>query len=75
MCRYRNFCLNRVLAPEGGSLSFASPKYMDVLNIENAGAIFCKRKEPMKRRPDAGCYLRSGIFAGIFQKGLLCPSG
>jgi hypothetical protein len=29
MCRYRDSCFNRVLAPEGESLSFASPKERD----------------------------------------------
>jgi hypothetical protein len=46
MCRYRDNCFNRVLAPEGESLSFASPSHMDVVNVENAGAFFHKRKEP-----------------------------
>ncbi|NOS74240.1 MAG: hypothetical protein HOP36_06835 [Methyloglobulus sp.] len=60
-----------VLAPTGEILSFASPSHMDVAHAENAGAIFCKRKKPKKRRPDAACFLRSGIFIGVCWKGLL----
>jgi hypothetical protein len=55
MCRYRDGYFNRVLAPEGEILSFASPSHMDVVNVENAGVFFHKRKYPKKRRP--GCRL------------------
>jgi hypothetical protein len=32
---------------------------MDVANAENARAIFCQKKIPKKRNPDAACFLRS----------------
>jgi hypothetical protein len=64
MCRYRDGCLNRVLAPEGETLSFASPSHMEVVNVAYAGAFFHKRKYPKPRRPDAACFLRSGAAYG-----------
>jgi hypothetical protein len=48
MCRYRDGYLNRVLAPVGEVLSFASPKE----STQSLGG------------PDAACFLRSGIFIG-----------
>ena len=57
MCRYRHGYFNRVLAPEGEALSFASPK-------ESA---------QRKGDPDAAYILRSGIFIGGCQKGLPVP--
>jgi hypothetical protein len=59
MCRYRDAQFNRVLAPEGEILSFASPKE----SIQRKGD------------PDAACFLRSGIFVGVCQKGRPCPFG
>jgi hypothetical protein len=55
LSRYRDANFNRVLAPEGEILSFASPSHMDVVNVENAGAFFHKRKYPKLGRP--GCRL------------------
>ncbi|WP_411725793.1 hypothetical protein [Methyloglobulus sp.] len=55
MCRYRDATFNRVLAPEGELLSFASPK----------------ESSQRKGDPDAACFLRSGVFTGGCQKGLL----
>jgi hypothetical protein len=46
---------NRVLAPEGAILSFASPKE----SIQRKGG------------PVAACFLRSVVFIGDCQKGLL----
>jgi hypothetical protein len=57
LSRYRDANLNRVLAPEGEALSFASPK-------ESA---------QRKGDPDAACFLRSGFFIGGCQKGLPVP--
>jgi hypothetical protein len=59
LCRYRDAYVNRVLAPEGETLSFASPKE----SIQRKGD------------PDAACFLRSGIFIGVCQKGRPCPFG
>ncbi|WP_036308397.1 hypothetical protein [Methyloglobulus morosus] len=57
-----------VLAPAGEFLSFASPSLMDVANAENAGAIFCKRKKPKKRRPYAAYFLRSSILTRVVKR-------
>ena len=46
---------NRVSAPEGGLLSFASPK----------------ESNQRKGDPDPACFLRSVVFTGGCQKGLL----
>jgi hypothetical protein len=71
MSRYGDGHFDRVLAPEGEILSFASPSHRDVVNVENAGAFFRKRKYPKLRRPYAACFLRSVVFVGGCQKGLL----
>jgi hypothetical protein len=55
MCRYRDSIFNRVLAPEGEILSFASPKE----SVQRKGD------------PDAACFLHSDVFIGGCQKGLL----
>jgi hypothetical protein len=55
----RRLFLMPVLAPAGEILSFASPKE----SIQRKGD------------PDAACFLRSGIFIGVCQKGHPCPSG
>jgi hypothetical protein len=62
-----------VLVPTDEILSFASPSHMDVVNVENAGAFFHKRKYPKKRRP--GCRLFPALLAFTrgCQKGLPCP--
>jgi hypothetical protein len=57
LSRYRDANFNRVLAPEGEILSFASPKE----SIQRKGD------------PDAACYLRSGVFVRLCQKGHGCP--
>ncbi|NOU22654.1 MAG: hypothetical protein HOO93_12890 [Methyloglobulus sp.] len=57
MCRYRDSYSNRVLAPEGEVLSFASPKE----STQSLGD------------PDAACFLRSGVFIGGCQKGTPVP--
>ncbi|NOU23845.1 MAG: hypothetical protein HOO93_19020, partial [Methyloglobulus sp.] len=54
MCRYRDSYSNRVLAPEGEILSFASPKE----SIQSLGD------------PDAARFMRSGVFVGGCQKSL-----
>jgi len=57
----------------GRLLFFVWMSDMDVVNVENAGAFFCQRKG-VKRKPlDAACFLRSGIFVGVCQKGLPVP--
>jgi hypothetical protein len=43
-------------------LSFASPSHMDVVNAENEGAFFRKRKYPKRRRPYAACFLCAVVF-------------
>jgi hypothetical protein len=63
--------LKPVLAPAGETLSFASPSHMDVVNAENAGAFFRKRKYPKKRRP--GCRLLPALWR--FYRGLPKPFG
>ena len=55
LCRYRDDVFNRVLAPEGEILSFASPK----------------ESTQRKGDPDAAYFLRSVVFTGRCQKGLL----
>jgi hypothetical protein len=74
MSRYRDGHFDRVLAPEGEILSFASPSHMDVVNVENAGAFFHKRKYPKLRRPYAACFLRSVVKVGGCQRDS-CPFG
>jgi hypothetical protein len=69
MCHCRDAYFNRVLAPEGEFLSFAQPNHMDVVNVENAGAIFHKRKYPKLRRP--GCRLRFSHLPGVVKKDFL----
>jgi len=53
MCRYRDFLFNRVLAPEGEILSFASPKE----SIQRKGD------------PDAAFFLRSSLSTGVAGRG------
>jgi hypothetical protein len=57
MCRYCDGYLNRVLAPEGEALSFAS----------------AKESAQRKGDSDAACFLRSGFFIGGCQKGVPVP--
>jgi len=42
---------------------------MDVVNVENAGAIFHQRKVSKRKPPDAACFLRSGSFIGVCTQG------
>ncbi len=48
---------------------------MNVVNAENAGAIFRQRKVSKRNPPDAAGFLRSAVFIGVCQKGHPCPSG
>ena len=56
--------MNRVLVSEGESLSYASPKYMDVVNVENTGAPSTKARNQRKGDPMplASCALAKGGF-------------
>jgi hypothetical protein len=38
---------------------------MDVVNAENAGAIFCQRKVSKRNPPDAACFLRFSHLPGV----------
>jgi cytochrome c-type biogenesis protein CcmH len=44
---------------------FCFASYMGVANAENAGAIFCQKKYPKKRRPYAASFLRSSNLSGF----------
>jgi hypothetical protein len=48
MCRYRGDDFNRVLAPEGEILSFASPNHMEMANVAYAGRSIFPQKEETK---------------------------
>ena len=73
MGRYRDARFNRVLAPEGEILSFASPSHRDVVNVENAGAFFHKRKYPKKRRPECRLFPAPRRFCRGLPKGTPVP--
>jgi hypothetical protein len=62
-----------VLVPTDEILSFASPNHMDVVNVENAGAVFHKRKYPKLRRPDAAYSLRLLHLSGFARKDIPVP--
>jgi len=65
--------LNRVLAPEGELLSFASPRQLlpALLYLLHP----CSRKESNQRKGDpvAACFLRSSLSPGVARRAILGP--
>ena len=60
-----------VLVPTDEILFFARTNYMDVVNAENAGAIFRKEKYPKENPPGCRFILRFSFSTGGDRRGFL----